>query len=452
MESAASLSRDCSMSSARDDPPILRMMPEISTYIFSWVENANERISFPDTPWIISQVCRRWRDIALSCPELWSHVCVHKPRTFNFSGRVHQLETSLIRSQSYPLYVWYADDGDPNAHLWDVLLDHCDHWHTLELFLSAPDFARRLPKPQRHSLPLLERLQILQHLYKTDTMFELNESVLDAFDTATRLHDICLVGFQFPSSINLHWSQLTRIDLVCGSPRDGINILRKTPNLEWLSVNDSPYNFSLRDAPIIHTSLRNLSTPPVALRHFTLPALKALFTETSARSTPSPTPIVHEFIVRSQCTLRDLHLKGIDMDQSLINLLKDTPTLEYLSLDFGSSTPGAFEVLSEAFTYPEADKPSSDVLLPHLARLYLSVGSDLPMNDKFITMVQSRWYVDQTRGARLQKLFCTFADDTSSDGIKLLRQMIEEGLKLYVCMGGDVSVSSTPGRSEVLSL
>ncbi|KAK0447210.1 hypothetical protein EV421DRAFT_188936 [Armillaria borealis] len=257
MESAASLSRDSSMSSARDDLPILKMMPEISTYIFSWIENANERISFPDTPWIISQVCRRWRDIALSCPELCSHVCVHKPRTFNFSGRVHQLETFLIRSQSYPLYVWYADDGDPNAHLWDVLLDHCDHWHTLELFLSAPDFARRLPKPQRHSLPLLERLQILQHFYKTDTTFVLNESVLDAFDTATRLHDIYLVGFQSPSSINFHWSQLTRIDLVCGSPQDGINILRKTPNLEWLSVNDSPYSFSLRDAPIIHTSLRS---------------------------------------------------------------------------------------------------------------------------------------------------------------------------------------------------
>ncbi|SJL13125.1 uncharacterized protein ARMOST_16562 [Armillaria ostoyae] len=400
------------MSSARDDPPILRMMPEISTYIFSWVENANERISFPDTPWIISQVCRRWRDIALSYPELWSHVWVHKPRTFNFSGRVHQLETSLIRMHIYGMCSWII-----------AIID----------------------TPLNSSFPHRTSLVILQHFYKTDTTFELNESVLDAFDSATRLHDICLVGFQSPSSINFHWSQLTRIDLVCGSPQDGINILRKTPNLEWLSVNDSPYNFSLRDAPIIHTSLRDLSTPPVALRHFTLPALKALFTETSARSTPSPTPIIHEFIVRSQCTLRDLHLKGINMDQSLINLLKDTPTLEYLSLDFGSSTPGAFDVLSDAFTYPEADKPSSDVLLPHLARLYLSVGSDLPMNDKFIMMVQSRWYVGQTRGARLQKLFCTtFADDTSSDGIKLLRQMIEEGLKLYVCMSGGVSVSSTP--------
>ncbi|KAK0462032.1 uncharacterized protein EV420DRAFT_142303 [Desarmillaria tabescens] len=333
-----------------------------------------------------------------------------------------------------------------------MLLDHCDHWRTIEIYLSTTDFTRRLPKPQRHTLPLLERFRLSRSFDShVVTVFELDESILDILATAPRLHDIYVLGFRSPSSLNLPWSQLIKIDLMCGSPQNDISILRKAHNLQRLFLKDHMYNLSLFD-PIVHTSLRELSAPQVyALPCFTFSALKVLFTLIAVGSTPSPTPIIHEFIVRSQCTLQNLHLNGIDMDQPLINLLKDTPTVEVLRLDFGHLTLNAFEAFSKSLAYPEADKPISHALLPHLVHLHLDIGFDLPMTHAFIAMVRSRWYVDQERAARLRKIFCAFFTETSSDGVELFTQMAGEGLKLYIPMCGSAVVgdSNDPYDSEV---
>ncbi|KAK0460575.1 uncharacterized protein EV420DRAFT_1671143 [Desarmillaria tabescens] len=425
------------MLSAGDDLPISRLMTEISMYIFFWVFIANEQAECHDTPWILSQVCQRWRGIALSYPKLWSWIDIEEPWTFNFSGCVHQLEVSLLRSQSYPLRIKYYESGDLNAHLWDVLLDHCDHWHIVGVYCSTTDFTCRLPKPQRHPLPLLEQFHLSRSfLDPFGTDFELDEDVLDVLTTAPRLHDIHVTGFRSPSSLNLPWFQLTKLDLKCGSAENDISILRKAPNLQQLFLTHHMYNLSL-PAPIVHTSLHELHAPHAyALSHFTFPALKRLWIPITVGSTASPTPIIHKFIVRSQCTLQNLDLGGIDMDQSLINLLKDTPTVEVLNLYFGHLTLNAFETFSKSLTYPDADKPISDVLLPHLENLYMDIHFDLPMTHAFTAMVRSRWYVDQKRATRLRGLFCAAFTEASSDDVELLTQIIEEGLESCIVVSG----------------
>ncbi|KAJ7646956.1 hypothetical protein FB45DRAFT_708065, partial [Roridomyces roridus] len=56
--------------------PLRRMPPEVLTDIFSWTLPAlhpmhgNAR-DVNQSPWTLAQVCRRWRDVALSTSSLW---------------------------------------------------------------------------------------------------------------------------------------------------------------------------------------------------------------------------------------------------------------------------------------------------------------------------------------------------------------------------------------------
>ncbi|KAK0229949.1 hypothetical protein EDD85DRAFT_1026389 [Armillaria nabsnona] len=437
MESTTSLSSCCYIPPAHDDPPILRVMPEILMSIFSWVRIANgcrANGCCSDIPWILSQVCRRWRDIALSYPEMWSCIRIR--------GSRDRLETALLRSRSYPLCIYYWEGSDWNAQLWDVLLDHCYHWRTIEIHVSTEEFVHRLPKPQRHALTLLERFHLQSEFQVLWRREQFDESVLDALATAPRLHDIFVDHFRFPSLLHLPWSQLTKFYYHCGYPKDDINILRKTPNLQQLHLSDHTYNLSL-PAPVIHTSLRELHAPEAtALSCFTFPALKMLSTVMSPikRNSPSQSPIVHEFIVRSRCTLREMDLMTVHMDQSFIDLLKDSPTVEVLRLSFRfSELPSTLDVFSKSLTYPEADKSIFDALLPRLTSLRMNLTS-LPISHAFVTMVRSRWYVDPTRATQLRRLTCYGCAIVSAVDVELLRQIYGEGLQLDISLLGGITL------------
>lgn len=358
------------------------------------------------------------------------------------TGTLDRLETALFRSRSYPLCIYYRESSDWNAQLWDVLLDHCDHWRTIEIHVSTEEFVHRLPKPQRHALTLLERFHLYSEFQVLWRREQFDESVLDALATAPRLHGIFADHFRFPSLLHLPWSQLTKIHFNCGHPKDDINILRKTPNLQQLYLSDHTYNLSL-PAPVIHTLLRELHAPKItALSCFTFPALKMLSTEMSPikRNSPSQSPIIHEFIVRSRCTLRVMHLMTVDMDQSFIDLLKDSPTVEVLRLSFKlSELPSAIDVFSKSLTYPEADKFIFDALLPRLTSLRMNFTS-LPISHAFVTMVRSRWYVDPTRATQLRRLTCYGCAIVSVVDAELLRQIYGEGLQLDISLSGGVTL------------
>ncbi|KAJ7483482.1 hypothetical protein FB451DRAFT_991164, partial [Mycena latifolia] len=63
--------------------PLRRMPPELLGEIFSWtlpsVQEALGRRRFQDkhSPWVFTQVCHRWRAVALSTPSLWSQIVIN---------------------------------------------------------------------------------------------------------------------------------------------------------------------------------------------------------------------------------------------------------------------------------------------------------------------------------------------------------------------------------------
>ncbi|KAK0224160.1 hypothetical protein IW262DRAFT_877832 [Armillaria fumosa] len=420
---------------------ILSIPPEISADIFIWVDILNERSRCFDTPWILSQVCGRWRDIALSFPQLWSRVHITGRRKLFSLGLLARLHAALGRARSYPLWIEYSETADPGVHMWPVLLAHCAHWKTVSIFFLTPEFPSRLPGEQ-YSFPLLESLDFRFDRYMVRG-FSIQENALDGFSTAPRLQRVSLYGIRSPSCLKLPWFQLTSIDLACGTDRDEMQILLKTSNLQRvLLLLDHEIGVPL-PGPVVQSSLRSMETWDVSpLQYFTLPNLEVL--NVVYTDDPSPIPIIHSFISRSQCALRTFHLNGLEISEDLHKTLLDLPSLEDLRLEFSCTVTGSFEAFMRFLTYPEARRPAA---LPRLKDLHLvHHGFDDPLLDHtFVDMIRSRRCDLQPSLELLRSLICEHViDGLQPSDISFLRKVEEEGLKLYVNVSCDVDYGSCP--------
>ncbi|KAK0460601.1 uncharacterized protein EV420DRAFT_1641151 [Desarmillaria tabescens] len=419
---------------------ILSIPPEISADIFVWVDIMNERHRCFDTPWILSQVCGRWRDIALSFPQLWSRVHIMGRRERFSPGRLAQLQTALARARSYPLWIEYFETADPGAHMWTVILAHCAHWKTISLSFVTPEFPSRLPGNQH--LPLLESFDFRFDRYMVRGC-SIQENALDGFSTAPRLRQVSLYGIRSPSCLKLPWSQLTTIDLACGTDHDEMQILIKSSNLQRvLLLLDHEIGLPL-PGPVVQSSLRSMETWDVSpLQYLTLPNLEVL--SVVYTDNPSPIPTIHSFVSRSQCALRTLHLNGLEINEDLHKTLLDIPSIEDLRLEFSCTAPGSFEAFMRFLAYP---KGSLSAVLPRLKDLHLvHHGFDDPLLDHtFVDMIRSRRCGLQPLLALLESIVCEHViDGLEASDVSFLRKVEEEGLKLYVNASCDVDYGSCP--------
>lgn len=95
--------------------PIHRIPDEILGEIFEFC--VLERVQWDNTfryrlaPWLLTYICRRWRNVSLRTPGLWSYICidararpVYGP-TLSVDNPVRMLEPLITRSKSAPLHV-----------------------------------------------------------------------------------------------------------------------------------------------------------------------------------------------------------------------------------------------------------------------------------------------------------------------------------------------------------
>ncbi|EEB92811.1 hypothetical protein MPER_08625, partial [Moniliophthora perniciosa FA553] len=99
--------------------PVHRLPPEILGKIFTMFNDLPEEerwLEPTDTApaLAVSRTCRRWRDIALSLPSIWSSIAIaFKERWSNQESRLLDLTTRLFldRSQTSPLILILSLDG-----------------------------------------------------------------------------------------------------------------------------------------------------------------------------------------------------------------------------------------------------------------------------------------------------------------------------------------------------
>ncbi|VDB86845.1 unnamed protein product [Peniophora sp. CBMAI 1063] len=222
---------------------IAKLPPELLSEIFVFYAhhpsiNALYHLEWTST---LLSVCRRWHDVAVSTPALWSYI--------EFSGPPHQIiprvSLQLRRAGDAPLHL----RGIFHAHTVEVLQDTCcEIWNVAnvkELTLnsihwrggSLQEFLRRMNLP---AYPLLTHLSILSS--QEPLNFELDLMVALLRTKLPRLSHLRLEGVPFDPSL-LH--NLSRLHL--GSLREGhdlpqdalpelIYALQRCPDMQDLNL------------------------------------------------------------------------------------------------------------------------------------------------------------------------------------------------------------------------
>ncbi|KAJ7718359.1 hypothetical protein DFH07DRAFT_1068058 [Mycena maculata] len=125
--------------------PVLSLPSELASFIFFHCTPSSTPPPQPsslESPLRLSQVCRHWRDIAISTPELWQCIAFVSPVPSDLRS-VEMLGTWLSRSGRHPLNI-SLDCVDPEyaSHLIDACRVHAHRWQDTDLTLLAEALAR----------------------------------------------------------------------------------------------------------------------------------------------------------------------------------------------------------------------------------------------------------------------------------------------------------------------
>ncbi|KAJ6472339.1 hypothetical protein C8R47DRAFT_1054175 [Mycena vitilis] len=331
--------------------PVLTIPPELLAGIFVECLPAHEHRARPSRttpPLSLAQVCRYWREIALSTCELWSsvNISVGGPRgneeTPHHDHTLALVETWFARAKGHLLSVTIRSPSTkvPEAVL-SLVSAASVRLHTLDLDLSPEDFRlfggncntfpslRRLfvsspwvydPLPIFGNTPLLselraDRVPSISHLYPVLTSLELDEILLDD------LLDVVI-----------HCSTLSHLKVFVAEHDDG------------------------RDTEISAPHLRSLSLHGHGLDFLTLPGLRRLEIRDGMCD-------LEGFIARSSCVLEHLTLHVDANAPDCLTYFEAMPALTFLSIEIDQDIAAFVEVFNEDPT-----------LLPHLSTLIVSAA------------------------------------------------------------------------------
>ncbi|KDQ17438.1 hypothetical protein BOTBODRAFT_172478 [Botryobasidium botryosum FD-172 SS1] len=164
--------------------PVHRLPTEIISLIFRFIEPDSLHTTLDtcarySVPLNVSSVSRRWRQVALSTPEIWSKIDMHS---------MSLAALFIERSKRAPLDV--AVDQDPN--MMALVLPHIDRWRALRAIIPT-----RLGEPQPLvPAPKLEALSIICGSYQRKG--EVEEFIHLLVSTASQLRTLALDGIFEP--------------------------------------------------------------------------------------------------------------------------------------------------------------------------------------------------------------------------------------------------------------
>ncbi|KAJ7633165.1 hypothetical protein FB45DRAFT_914515 [Roridomyces roridus] len=247
----------CSQTVADFQYPVLTLPAEITSEIFmQFLPSYPERPSLigPQSPSLLLQICRKWRDVALTTPALWSTMKLTLDSIYHVRQR-HLLHVWLKRSGNRSLSMGLAcsfgmaDDDEILIEFVDSLACYATRWQEMEIVLPCESF-RRITG----SMPRLRSVNIGSFWWEHPP-----ETPILLFTEAPALKNVVLSATFNPLTITLPWLQITTLVAEALSLDEAVEILRQTTTLEHctLTVDDG------------HPSAASL-IPPLPLRSLTL--------------------------------------------------------------------------------------------------------------------------------------------------------------------------------------
>ncbi|KAF9255897.1 hypothetical protein L218DRAFT_911884 [Marasmius fiardii PR-910] len=446
--------------------PIRHLPDEVLSYIFRIcvdmdVEELHRRDStysqrYPgslDTrkaPWVLGQICRKWRSLVLSLPQLWTTVDLdwrydEKLREYHPSLDV-LLSIQLQRCRDQQLSVAYcglrpSNSSNPFSSNVRLLLSLCSRsfqWSRATIRADAEGLLAL--SAYKGMFPHLVDLHV-HFLYPgragwTRAMSDI--TFFDVFLDTPILRKLTITGYiesLRDLSIKFPWAQITHYAVHNDTQwfadlNDHFWVLDQMKDLEYCVLETSIPTSGIV-IPEKSPSLLHLHTLVLSHRHIeleesaidplldwlTLPALKVLRL-TCGLDSPSS---LLGFIQRSLCTIEELAvLRSVMDDEALVRLLSADCFNHVHTLELGGTSPldlvnisdtiiRALEVASSRSNPNSPGRnsspPAKSLLVPRLKKLVLhdeKVWSD----SVFLDMVTSRREVDKFRGtvARLERL------------------------------------------------
>ncbi|KAF7353819.1 F-box domain-containing protein [Mycena venus] len=424
--------------------PIRKLPSEILETIFLACASPQ-----PNVIPVVGQVCRHWRDVAESTPQLWSNISIGRTR-FTFSQRYYDLASLFLkRSTTRPLSISIRNPAD--TRLVSLLFGHADRWGTLRLSSTDKSTYNSLPLHNR-ALPMLEKLEIIEPTTGP------NEG-----DPVKILHNapnLKYVVLKNPLDFwDLPWAQLTRLQYDVAATTDAIRILRLCPHLEECALDKlkEAYAADLDGSPIQPLRMRKLRSLRLAVdtvnpTHSVELMMKTFFdnlttpclTSLEIIGQWSPTDFMG-FLARSACKLTHLTLgPGYMRDDKIIDVLQIVPSLNALVLDadIGTSRQIQNRAITDKLLRRLVFYPDSDCMLPSLT--HFSLKTNLNFEDQaLLDVIESRWvpWVTELYGVRVARLarvdleFYGKKVKLGTESVGELKELAEAGLRITLQQG-----------------
>ncbi|KAG5634098.1 hypothetical protein H0H81_003421, partial [Sphagnurus paluster] len=237
----------------------IHMLPlELLQKIFSFcLPSYNCAMSAAEAPLILTCICRKWREAALSAPQFWSRLHISMPsctdENLRSKGVISRygdaIKTWLDRASGLPLSISFVNglsSQNPglsdrlDSHILGIIASFARNWVHLNLKLKYEQLAH-FSHLTESNVPLLETVQLEippPSLFRSIQGPGPAQKKHIPFFSAPSIKHLLLRGWSDVSSLPIRWGAMTRLSLLSWSNQlTGIelnvveNILRQCPNL-----------------------------------------------------------------------------------------------------------------------------------------------------------------------------------------------------------------------------
>ncbi|KAJ7471763.1 hypothetical protein FB451DRAFT_1089812 [Mycena latifolia] len=299
---------------------ILDFPPEITSVIFVYCVASDSYFDTNELPWLspyeppllLGCICRQWRDVALSTPELWNVLQVECP--YFIEEIIPQLDRWLLKARALPLTVDIRYKVHPDTSSDDILRlmkRHSEQLQNITLDISPEDFYRFAgivgPLPGLRKLVLNSR--ILGHpIY--------DGSYISAFNAAPQLRDVHFISGFSTKNIALPWGQLTTFRADTLPTSQFLHVLLLAPNLVSCRLE------------IYHATNVFVSVPP--LLYLTSLIVRGMVPSTDLLAQLTTPALVH------------LEVEDLELDRWVAFLARSGCALQYLAVATKGWTPAMY--------------------------------------------------------------------------------------------------------------
>ncbi|KAI3607858.1 delta-12 fatty acid desaturase protein [Moniliophthora roreri] len=451
--------------------PVHCLPPEILGIIFAMFNDID------DTQWLqpsdaelapalaISRTCKRWREISLSLPFVWSFLAIRFLEWDLPDYRQLILLTRLFtdRSKTHPLtlnldfnkFLSINGEEDTIVPILRILVQHSERWHTVQLHsITRAVISHRVFSPISGRLPILTNLA----LYGGDEEEEDGplDFSCDLFSNCPSLTSVsCEPGGPLAVPLTKHsplaWGQIKSLDIYNAEISHALRVASFGTNLEQLAIyycSGEPYTGGYFSVPgVTHLSICVVDSAEEAycpFKYLTLQRLSSLdisrvfgYDEEKAWNNWDEQHILG-FLNRSGCTLTLLSLRGVPIsDEQLIQLLRLTPALSSLRIVESYWSDHTNWTITQRFLQKLTIDDKSPPFLPKLTDISLVLCEDGLAATVLPNALISRWIPDdsQFKVACIKSVDVVFINE-SEETIEVLtsklRFLREEGVWVTV--------------------